>query len=41
MTPTSGYCDDGNKDDNDGCSSACEVEADWNCTLGDISTASV
>ncbi|CAI2381489.1 unnamed protein product [Moneuplotes crassus] len=40
MTPTQGYCDDGDSDDNDGCSSTCAVEAGWSCSLGDSSTAS-
>ncbi|CAI2384325.1 unnamed protein product [Moneuplotes crassus] len=40
MKPTSGYCDDGNKADADGCSSSCSVESGWTCTLGDSSTAS-
>jgi cysteine-rich repeat protein len=27
-------CDDGNLVNGDGCSSACEIEADWTCTGG-------
>lgn len=27
-------CDDGNTDDGDGCSAACEVEAGWDCSAG-------
>ena len=35
------YCDDGNLDDGDGCSSACEIETYWECTGGSTSTADV
>lgn len=40
MDPTAGYCDDGNSNNNDGCSNSCAVETDWTCTLGDSTTAS-
>jgi cysteine-rich repeat protein len=39
--PLAGYCDDGDTNNGDGCSSTCAVETDWTCTLGDSSTASV
>ena len=38
--PTSGYCDDNNSINGDGCNSTCKVESGWNCTLGDMSTPS-
>lgn len=39
VTMNSTYCDDGNTDDDDGCSSICQVETGANCTGGDDSTA--
>lgn len=40
-TPTSGYCDDGNNVDGDGCSATCGVEAGWQCTPGSMTGQSV
>ena len=31
-------CDDGNRNDNDGCSSACKIEDGWICSLGNETT---
>ena len=33
------FCDDGNTDDNDGCSSTCSVECGYSCSGGTASTA--
>ena len=35
------YCDDGNTDDGDGCSSACQTEANYECSGGSASAADV
>ena len=40
MTPSAIYCDDGNSLNEDGCTSACIIEAGWACTLGSATTAS-
>ncbi|CAI2386795.1 unnamed protein product [Moneuplotes crassus] len=35
------YCDDGNTDNGDGCNDKCEVEKNWICTGGDLTSPSV
>ena len=34
-------CDDGNRDDGDGCSSDCTIEAGYSCSITTISTSDV
>lgn len=41
VTPSVGYCDDGNLVNGDGCDSTCNVESKWICTLGNANTASI
>lgn len=40
MVPSATYCDDGNTNSNDGCTSTCAIEAGWSCTVGSLTTAS-
>ena len=40
MTPTTGYCDDGNTTPGDGCDATCGVETGWTCTSGSSTTSS-
>jgi cysteine-rich repeat protein len=35
------YCDDGDTDDGDGCSSTCTVETGWTCSGGSSTSPSV
>ena len=35
------WCDDGNFESGDGCSSICHVERGWSCTAGTTTTRSV
>jgi cysteine-rich repeat protein len=36
---TPGKCDDGNKNNGDGCSELCDIERGWSCTGGSSSSA--